>query len=135
MAAGTHSSREDRHLDFRRADLVAGIFGRSADHESGKEHGDDAKQQHAEEPGPGAPTITSSTIMLARRMPPLSGRKLSCIALTAPSEDAVETSANSADPAMPKRTSLPSMLPPGCCELVVRSTFKPGESRIAAGFR
>jgi hypothetical protein len=65
-------------------------------------------------PEPGAPTITSSTIMLASRMAPLKGRKLSCIASTAPSDDAVETSAKSAEPAMPKRTSLPSMLPPGC---------------------
>ena len=48
-------------------------------------------------PEPGAPTITSSTIMFASRMPPLSGMKLSCILLTAPSEEAVETFAKSAD--------------------------------------
>jgi hypothetical protein len=46
-------------------------------------------------PEPGAPTITSSTIMFANRTPPLSGMKLSCILLTAPSEEAVETFANS----------------------------------------
>jgi hypothetical protein len=56
--------------------------------------------------------ITSSIIMLAMSMPPPSGVKLSCMALTAPSDEAVVTFAKSADPAMPNRTSLPSILPP-----------------------
>ncbi len=45
-------------------------------------------------------------------MPP-SAVKLSCIALTAPQLASVVTVANSAEAATPKRTSLPSMLPPG----------------------
>ena len=44
-------------------------------------------------------------------MPP-SAVKLSCMALTAPHEAAVVITANSAERAMPNRTSLPSMLPP-----------------------
>ena len=44
-------------------------------------------------------------------MPP-SAVKLSCMALTAPHEAAVVMTAKSAEAAMPKRTSLPSMLPP-----------------------
>ena len=58
--------------------------------------------------------MTSSSIMLAIRTKPESGMKLSCIELTAPSEEAVVTVANSADCPTPKRTSLPSMLPPDC---------------------
>ena len=38
--------------------------------------------------------------------------KLACMALTAPQEAAVVITAKSAEAAMPKRTSLPSMLPP-----------------------
>ena len=37
--------------------------------------------------------------------------------LTAPQEVAVVTAANSAEAAMPKRVSLPSMLPPACSAL------------------
>jgi hypothetical protein len=58
--------------------------------------------------------MTSSTIMLPNRIAPLSGKKLSCIASTAPSDDAVEASAKSAEAAMPNRTSFPSMLAPTC---------------------
>ena len=43
---------------------------------------------------------------------PPSGVKESCIALTEPFEAAVVAVAQSAELAMPKRTSLPSMLPP-----------------------
>ena len=48
-------------------------------------------------PEPGPPTITSSTIMFASSTKPESGMKLSCIELTAPSEDAVDNVANSED--------------------------------------
>ncbi len=44
-------------------------------------------------------------------MPP-SAVKLSCMALTAPQDAAVVMVAKSAEATMPKRTSLPSMLPP-----------------------
>ena len=63
-------------------------------------------------PEPGPPTMISSTIILAISTSPESGMKLSCIESTAPSEEAVDTSAKSEDCATPKRTSLPSMLPP-----------------------
>ncbi len=54
--------------------------------------------------------------------------------LIAPSEDAVDTSANSADPAMPKRTSLPSMLPPVSCALGVWVAFGGASAGLPAGF-
>ena len=49
--------------------------------------------------------------MLTSGTSPPSGVKLSCIELTAPHEASVVTVAKSAELAMPKRTSLPSMLP------------------------
>ena len=48
--------------------------------------------------------LTSGTI-------PPSGMKESCMELTAPQLASVVTVANSAELAIPKRTSLPSMLP------------------------
>ena len=51
-------------------------------------------------------------------MPPI-GVKLSCMPLTAPQEASVVKVANNAVLAMPKRTSLPSMLPPAWSELAV----------------
>ena len=53
-------------------------------------------------------------------MPP-SAVKLSCIALTAPQEAAVVMTENRALAAIPKRTSLPSILPP-----VVPSAWRTG---------
>ncbi len=49
--------------------------------------------------------------MLISGIIPPSGMKLACIALTAPHDAAVVITANSADATMPKRVSLPSMLP------------------------
>ena len=54
--------------------------------------------------------------------------KLSCIESTAPSEDAVLTVANSADWPGPKRTSLPSMLPPACCAPGAWSMLNPASA-------
>ena len=68
--------------------------------------------------------------------------KLSCMALTAPQEAAVVMTANSAETAMPKRTSLPSMLPPSrpsACEQRVAGGLRPvgdddaGEEQHAHG--
>ena len=61
--------------------------------------------------------------------------KESCIALTEPLDAAVVAVAHSAELAMPKRTSLPSMLPPGCVALCVWSTPKAGKPRVAALLR
>ena len=47
------------------------------------------------------------------------GVKESCIALTEPLEAAVVAVAQSAEFAMPNRTSLPSMFPPACRALGV----------------
>ncbi len=62
-------------------------------------------------------------------MPP-SGVNESCMPLTAPQLASVVVVAKSAVDAIPKRTSLPSMLPPGCMALVCWST--PCNKRIAA---
>ena len=56
--------------------------------------------------------------------PPI-GVKESCIALTAPHETAVVIVANSPELAIPKRTSLPSMFPPGESALAAWSMAKP----------
>ena len=55
--------------------------------------------------------------------------------LTAPQEASVVTVANSAELAMPKRTSLPSMLPPACKALAALVDMQGGEGRVAAGSR
>ena len=61
--------------------------------------------------------------------------KESCIALTEPFEAAVVAVAQSAELAMPKRTSLPSMLPPGCSEEARLIQRESGEHRVAALLR
>ena len=63
-------------------------------------------------PAPTPPITTSPSCMLNSGIMPPSGVRLSCIALTAPQDAAVVTTLNKALAAMPKRTSLPSMLPP-----------------------
>ena len=55
--------------------------------------------------------ISPSMMLISGIMPP-SGMKLSCMALTAPHDAAVVITAKSAESGAPKRTSLPSMLPP-----------------------
>ena len=44
-----HQDGQHGHLDLLRLDLLAEIFRRAADHETGDEHGDDDHQQHAVE--------------------------------------------------------------------------------------
>ena len=68
-------------------------------------------------PAPTPPKITSPSMMLTSGTRPPSGVNESCMPLTAPQLASVVTVANSAELAMPKRTSLPSMLPPGCSAL------------------
>src|ERR1700704_1092522 len=63
-------------------------------------------------PAPPPPTITSPSWMLISGIMPPSAVNESCMALTAPQEAAVVITANRAEATMPKRTSLPSMLPP-----------------------
>ena len=80
---------------------------------------------------PTPPNTTSpSCISTIGTMPP-SGVKESCIALTAPHEAAVVMAANRPEASMPKRTSLPSMLPPACIALAAWSTPSGAEQRIA----
>ena len=81
-------------------------------------------------PEPTPPNTTSpSCISTIGTMPP-SGVNESCMALTAPQEAAVVTAANSAEAVMPKRVSLPSMLPPACSALALWSTPSAASMRM-----
>ena len=63
-----------------------------------------------------------------QRNQPSQGINESCIEFTAPQLASVVTVAKSAELAMPKRTSLPSMLPPACEALYM--LIDPMEQRI-----
>src|SRR5580765_5580397 len=63
-------------------------------------------------PAPAPPKITSPSMMLVSGTRPPSGVNESCQPLMAPQLASVVTVAKSAELAMPKRHSLPSMLPP-----------------------
>ena len=65
-------------------------------------------------PVPTPPGTTSPSCISNSGTKPPSGVIESCMVLTAPQEVAVVTAANSAEAAIPKRVSLPSMLPPDC---------------------
>ena len=65
-------------------------------------------------PEPTPPKTTSPSWICAIGTSPPSGVKESCMLFTAPQEAAVVMVANSAELTMPKRVSLPSMLPPDC---------------------
>src|SRR6202789_836538 len=73
-------------------------------------------------PEPTPPNTTSPSMMFTSGTMPPSGVNESCIAFTAPQLASVVTVAYNAEFVMPKRTSLPSMFPPGCCALAVWST-------------
>ena len=70
-------------------------------------------------PEPTPPKITSPSCISHIGTRPPSGVNESCIALTEPLEAAVVAVAHSAELAMPKRVSLPSMLAPACSALGV----------------
>ena len=55
----------------------------------------------------------------------------SCIELTEPFDAEVVATAHSAELATPKRTSLPSMLPPGFVAVATWIRAEPGEHRVA----
>ena len=57
------------------------------------------------------PPKTTLSIMCSRGIMPPRGVKVSCMLLTVPVVNEVVVVVNMADCAMPKRTSLPSMLP------------------------
>src|SRR4051794_27309342 len=65
-------------------------------------------------PTPTPPGETSPNIMCTIGTVPPSGVNESCMQSTAPAEVPVVAAANSPQAAAPKRTSLPSMLPPDC---------------------
>ena len=65
--------------------------------------------------------MISPSMMLSNGIMPPMGVRLSCMVLTAPQEASVVTVVKSAELAMPKRISLPSILPPGWSALGVMS--------------
>ena len=72
---------------------------------------------YSPEPTPPKTTSLNSSITIGTNPP--SGVYESCIELTEPFEAAVVAVAQSAESASPKRTSLPSMLPPGFVSLEI----------------
>ncbi len=81
-----------------------------------------AKASMPYRPEPTPPKMISPSMMLIIGIMPASGSRLSCMVLTAPQEASVVTVVNSAELAMPNRTSLPSMLPPACSADAALST-------------
>ena len=73
-----------------------------------------AKTNMPYSPLPTPPKMTSPSCMSHIGINPPSGVKESCMELTLPLVAAVVAVAQIADWAMPKRSSLPSMFPPGC---------------------
>ena len=63
-------------------------------------------------PTPTPPGLTSPSIMWVIAIPPPSGVMLSCIEFTDPFDVPVVVAAHSPEAPVPKRTSLPSRLPP-----------------------
>ena len=78
-----------------------------------------AKTSRPMTPTPTPPNTISPRAMLSIAMPPASGVRLSWAAFTAPHEVSVVVVAQRIELAMPKRTSLPSMLPPGWAAVAV----------------
>ncbi len=75
-------------------------------------------------PEPTPPNTTSPICIRAIGTMPPNAVNESCIAFTAPQDAAVVTAANKAEALMPKRLSLPSILPPDCSRLCVWSIPK-----------
>ena len=111
---GHDQDHQGGHLHLEGFDLLAEILGRAADHQPGDEHGDDGEGQHAVQPAADAAEHHLALVHQPQRDQSAQRRVAeSCIELTAPQEVAVVAAAQIADWAMPLRTSLPSMFPPG----------------------
>ena len=82
-------------------------------------------------PLPTPPNTTSPSCMSHIGTAPPSGVKEPCMEFTEPLEAAVVALAQRAEFAMPKRVSLPSMLPPACSALGRVIDAERGELRIA----
>jgi len=106
-----NQDHKDAKLDVGGFDLFAEIFGGPADHQSGQEHGQYDKDEHPVQTRAHSPKTISPSWMLIRGIIPPRGEYESCMELTAPQEASVVTVANRAESKIPKRTSLPSMLP------------------------
>ena len=65
--------RQHRHLHVVGVNLLAEVFRRPAHHQSSDEDREDDEDQHAIEPAPTPPKITSPSMMLSKGTSPPSG--------------------------------------------------------------
>ena len=120
---------EHGHLDLLRLDLLADIFGRAADHQTGDEHGEDDEEQHAVDAGADAANDDLAELDIDERYHPAERREAeSCMELTAPQEAAVVDHREQARD-WQCRSGPPC---PPCCR---RIEPKRGEVRVARPFR
>ena len=115
--ADQHDRRRDQddqrgHLHLEGLDLLAQVLRRAADHQPGDEDGDDGEDQHAVEAGADAAEDHLAELHQPHRHEPAERRVGVVHRVDRAVEAAVVAVAHSAELAMPKRTSLPSMLPP-----------------------
>ena len=132
-----HQQRRDEdgdrdHLHLVRLDLLAQVLGRAADHQPGDEHRHDGEHQHAVQARADAAEDHLAELHQHQRHR-AAERRVASRASSSPrrSEAAVVMVANSAEASMPKRTSLPSMLPPACVALAALVDAERGEARVA----
>ena len=105
----------DGHLHLVHLDLLAQVLGRSPHHEPGDEDGDDGEDKDAVEARPHAAEDHLAQLDEHQR-DHAAQRACTSRAWSSPSRWRWRrwTAAHMADAPMPKRVSLPSMLPPGC---------------------
>jgi len=92
------------------------------DHQARDKYAHDGENEHGVQAGADTTKHHLTQLHLEQRHKSPQRVYESCIELTAPVDVAVVRSANSADAPIPKRDSLPSMLPPGCRALTAWST-------------
>ena len=112
-SSGVDQHPDEDQLHLPRLDLLAEVLGRAADHQPGDEDGR-AGRRAASSRGRSRPRRRSprrSMRLASGTRPPIPVSE-SRAALTAPQEVTVVTAVHSEESAMPKRCSLPSMLPP-----------------------
>ena len=117
-----HRQRKDehgqhRHLDFVGLDLLAEIFRRAPDHQPGDEDGENDEQSMPYMPGADPAEDHLAEHDVDQRHETAERRERIVRLFTAPQLASVVTVAKSAESAMPNRTSLPSILPPGASAL------------------
>ena len=110
---GSRQDRDDGHLDFLLLDLLAHVFRRAPDHQPADEDGDDRIDQHAVEAGADASEDHLVGLDVEQRNQPAERREAVVHAVDGAATGVGGHGGEQRRLAMPKRTSLPSMLPPG----------------------